>query len=125
MTERVTQPDRVFQLWVYTVGMGRLLLRSVKTASFDSRIDILFQNVQALKLPTILHGLTVSSPDAGDIERISAETGFLPEEGRTFFLLNGAHYTGYVVAGVMVTCEDVGEYFEPSDLWPAEPPASL
>jgi len=103
--------------------MGRLLLRSVKTVSFASRIDILFQNVQALKLPTVLHGLTISTPDAKDIERISVETGFLPTDQRKFYLLNGAHYNGYIVAGVLATCEDAGDYFEPSKLWAAEPPS--
>jgi hypothetical protein len=104
--------------------MGRLLLRSVKTASFSSRIDILFQNVQALKLPTVLHGLTVSSPGPEEIERISMETGLLPDEGRVFFLLRGSHYDGYIVAGVMAVCADSGEYFEPSELW-QEPPSVL
>jgi hypothetical protein len=121
MADRVYQPERVFQLWSYTVGMGKLLLRSVKTASSATRIDILFQNVQALKLPTVLHGLTILSSDARDIEQISAETGLLPDDGRIFFVLSGSHYDGYIVAGVMTTCEDAGEYFEASKLW--SPPA--
>jgi hypothetical protein len=97
-----------------------LLLRSVKTTSFTSRIDVLFQNVQALKLPAVLHGLTISSPDAQGIERISTETGLLPDDGRSFFILNGPHYEGYIVAGVMATGEDAGEYFEPSGLGSAQ-----
>jgi hypothetical protein len=52
----VSIPDRVFQLWRYTVGMKRLLLRSTKTPTFGTRIDVLFQNVKAMKLPTRLDG---------------------------------------------------------------------
>jgi hypothetical protein len=121
MTRRVDQPERVFQLWSYTVSMGKLLLRSVKTESFATRVDILFQNVQALMLPTLLQGLTISTPDAVDIKRITTATGLFPDDERSFFIVNGSNYSGYVVAGVMTTCEDSGEHFEPSELWPAQP----
>jgi hypothetical protein len=40
----------------------------------------------------------------------------LPDESCTFFIVNGSNYSGYVVAGVVATCEDSGEYFEPSAL---------
>ena len=121
MTDNFSQPDRIFQLWSYTVSMSRLVLRSTKTPTFASRIDVLFQGVRAIKLPTHLNGLVISIPGADDADRISAETGFLPDEHKTFYLLNGAHYSGYVVAAVMATCEDAGEYNEPSKLWPNEP----
>lgn len=119
MVEKFYQPERVFQLWSYTIGMGRLLLRSVKTTSFASRIDLLFQNVQALKLPTVLHGLAITKACADDIEDISTQTGLLPDADRNFYVLSGPHYYGYVVAGVVATCEDSREYFEPSEVWPA------
>ena len=63
MTVRlVDRPERTFQLWAFTVGMARLLLR-----------------------------------------------------------IETARGVGYVVAGVMVSAEDEGEYFEPSELWPDQP----
>ena len=46
--------DRVFQLWAYTVGMGRLLLRSTVSDQFSTRIDVVFQNVQAVQLLALL-----------------------------------------------------------------------
>jgi hypothetical protein len=108
----------MFQFWAYAVGMGRLLLRSIKTPSFASRIDVVFQNVQAVKLPTVLHGLAISRAEKHEIEIISAQTGLQPDEARSFFILSGSHYDGYIVAGVMTICEDHGEYFEPSEIWP-------
>jgi hypothetical protein len=56
----VDHRERVFQVWAYTVGMGRLLLRSSKNETFGTRVDVLFQNVRAMKLPTLLDGLVVT-----------------------------------------------------------------
>lgn len=117
MDHIVNQPDRVFQVWQYSVGMKRLLLRSTKRGSFGSRVDVLFQNVKAMKLPTLLHGLAVAEADAGQLERISTETGLLPDRETIFFTLSSPTYEAYVVAGVCVQAEDDGEYFDPSPLW--------
>jgi hypothetical protein len=71
MTGRfVDHRERTFQLWAYTVGMKRLLLRSTKNETFRTRIDILFQNVKALHLPTSLDGLVVSEADEELAKRI-------------------------------------------------------
>ena len=115
----VDQPARRFQLWAYAAGMGRLLLRSPKGEGSVTRVDVLFQNVKALQLATSLPGLTGTEPDAQQHQRIADATGLLPDEGTRFFVLTGASYEGYVVAGVCVQAEDDGEYFEPSELWPA------
>lgn len=120
MTERlVDHPDRVFQVWVYTVGMRRLLLRSTRSETFGSRVDVLFQNVKAMKLPTRLDGLVVTVAAAGAASEITDATGALPDDETAFFVLDSSAGAGYVVAGVVVEVEDEGEYFEPSKLWPA------
>jgi len=114
----VDEPARVFQVWAYTVGMGRLLLRSTKGEGCATRLDVLFQNVKALKLATSLPGLTVSEADAEQQRRIVEATGLLPDHETRFYVLTGASYEGYVAAGVCAQAEDEGEYFEPSELWP-------
>jgi hypothetical protein len=111
------QTDRRFQVWAYSVGMARLLLRSTKSETFATRVDVLFQNVKALKLPTTLDGLLVEEADPHDEARISAETGLLPSEDTKVFTVRAGAFDGYVVAGVCVISEDAGEYFEPSRLW--------
>ncbi len=58
--------------------MGRLLLRSAKSDQFETRVDVAFQNVQAVQLPTLLPGLVVSDADPAETERIVKETGLLP-----------------------------------------------
>ena len=80
-----------------------------------------FQNVQAVQLPTLLPGLLVSEADPAETERIIRETGLLPDGDRKFFSVLGSNFTGYVVAGVVVSCEDSGEYDEPSQVWPDGP----
>jgi hypothetical protein len=56
VTIRIDRRDRVFQLWTYTVSMGRLLLRSTKSDQFVTRLDVAFQNVQAIQLPDVVAG---------------------------------------------------------------------
>lgn len=111
--------ERVFQVWAYSVSMSRLLLRSTKSETFSTRVDVLFQNVKAMSLPTSLDGLVVEIADSAAAERVTRETGLLADEDTTFFKLRTAHGVGYVVAGVVVADEDHGEYFEPSRYWPA------
>jgi len=121
MTTGIDRRDRTFQVWSYTVSMGRLLLRSTKNNEFETRVDVVFQNVQALQLPTLLPGLLVEEAGPLQISRISTETGFSSDADRIFFLLKGSGFAGYVVASVMDTCEDSGEYYEPSRVWPDGP----
>jgi hypothetical protein len=121
MTVEVDQSDRVFQLWSYTVSMKRLLLRSTKSEQFKTRIDVAFQNVQALELPSTLSGLVVSVASEPMSADITARTGLLPDDEHRFFSVVGSGFTGYVVAGVVVSCEDNGEYYDPSEIWPVGP----
>lgn len=109
-------PYRVFQVWSYTVGMGRLLLRSPKSSGATTRVDVLFQNVKALKLPTRLEGLSVRSPGDEELQSIEDDAGFLVDENTRIFVVEGTNYTGYVVAGVVVAQEDTGDYSDPSAL---------
>jgi hypothetical protein len=89
------ESDRRFQVWRYQVGHSQLLLRSVKDASHDSRIDLLFKAVDRIDLPTSFDGLNIL------------------RQGRDF-ALSGQGWVGRVTAGVCVQAEDEGEYFDPS-----------
>lgn len=113
----VDQPHRVFQMWQYSVSMKRLLLRSTKSDSNASRVDVLFQNVKAMRLPTQLHGLVVAEADAEASAQISRDTGCLPDGETVIFSVRSPAYDGYVVASVCVQAEDESEYFDPSSLW--------
>ena len=103
-----------FQLWAYTVGHGRLLLRSTKSTDRQTQIDILFKDVAAVHLPATLRNPTISAEQAtrGKLE----ELGFAeaPSDGRTLYTIEADAVSGYVLARNMVSDETDREYYEPS-----------
>jgi hypothetical protein len=101
--------------------MRRLLLRSPKFNGWDTRIDVLFQNVTAMKVVTLFRGLTVSLADPEQAVAIVDELRMLPEGSQKMFMLTGGSPQGYVLAGLCAHLEDSGEFNDPSELW-AEPP---
>ena len=106
--------SRRFQMWEYTVGHGQLLLRSPKTTGLSTRIDILFKNVAAVHLPTILDGLAVSEATEGERSELHVQVDPSRLEGRKVFVVRGSNFMGYVVAGIVASHEDEREYHEPS-----------
>ena len=80
------------------VGQDRLV-------SFSSRVDVLFQNVKAMKLPTLPHGLVVAEADPEQVATISRETGLLPDREEVRVGTAGRHHLsverGLSVAGII------------------------
>ena len=58
MSEAIVSFPRRFQIWLYSVSHGQLLLRSNRSGEFSTRIDVLFKNVAAIELPTAFDGLS-------------------------------------------------------------------
>jgi hypothetical protein len=90
---------RRFQVWRYTVSMRQLLLRSTKTADVPTRVDVFFQDVQSIDLPTAMDELRVEMT--------------APREYR----LTGKGWSGRVNAALVRVAEDGGEYNDPSSLF--------
>ena len=107
---------RTFQLWRYVVGHGQLLLRSNPTSGQGTRVEVLFKDVRAIKLPTLIDGLVVREPSEREAMVISEETGELESHDCKFFVVDAGQVHGYVVAGFMTTNEDDGNYADPSAL---------
>jgi len=106
MDEAVYMSDRTFQLWLYTVSHGQMLLRSTKTATEKTRVDLLFKDVHAINLISLLHGLrvTLSGPEAAlDLPR-----------GQKFYAISNSRFQGHVIAGSFSHREDEREFHEPS-----------
>jgi hypothetical protein len=120
LTDSASYPDRQFRIWRYAVGMSRLLLRSTKTHTYPTRVDLLFQNVKALKLTKQLDGLIVRQATDQELRAIESETGLLTDAQTHVFVLTSTNHDGYVVAGVMGINEDDGDYSDPSPLWDDE-----
>ena len=105
---------RRFQIWAYTVGHGQLLLRSTKSDTLPTRVDILFKSVSAVHLLTTLNGLTVS--EASETEKAEPYLAFTSHgpKGQKVFIVRSSGFVGYVAAGTVVWHEDDLEYFQPS-----------
>jgi hypothetical protein len=84
--ELASYPNREFQLWAYTVGMRRLLFRNTKLELFATRVDIMFQNVKALRTSTSVRGLVIRSPTEDEHHLVETEIGHLSEHGQLFML---------------------------------------
>jgi hypothetical protein len=114
MSAKFMNSTRCFQLWRYAVGHGQLLLRSTKTPSKPTRIDVLFKDVAALHLPASFDGLSIS--EASEVEQadLNLQVGSKGMRERKTYILSGSNFQGYVIAGAVASDEDEGEYDDPS-----------
>jgi len=108
--------DRRFQVWLYTVSHGQLLLRSVKDSSHHTQVDVLFKNVAAMSLPTQFQGLLVIDSGADSRAALTLGLGELGKEGRKLFRLSGDGWEGGVIAGIVVSSEGDADYYDESRL---------
>ena len=114
MRANIIDSERRFQVWKYTVGHRQLLLRSTKSLTSPTRIDVFFKGVVQFHLPTSLAGLSIAEVDASDIN----ECRNLPELGikkeTNVYKVTTKSFVGYVVSLTAAFHEDEGEYDDPS-----------
>jgi hypothetical protein len=79
-----------------------------------TRIDVLFKNVAAVHLPTILDGLAVSEATEEEKTELHVQVGLTRLDGRKVFVVHGSNFMGYVIAGIVAWHEDEREHYEPS-----------
>ena len=108
-----------FQWWSYTVSHGQLLLRSTRSSGRPTQVDVLFKDVVAVQLPTLIHDLEVLETDR------EGAAGRMPfdSQGRAIFIVRGRDTEGYVVAGAVFHDEGDHAYYDPSPLLPTFPPS--
>lgn len=112
--ERILFADRgKFQWWSFTASHGQLLLRSTKSSDRPTQIDILFKNVSAATLRTVIDDLEVVETD----RNAKALVGGQVTPGKVF-LVRGRGYEGSVIAGNVTRAEGDHEYYEQSPLLP-------
>lgn len=116
MATLVHFPQRRFQMSSYIVGHSQLLLRSVKTKMFPTRIDVLFKPVDWICLPTHFNGLIVEAANPEQACIISTLSGISLDRSKSFWVLRGEKCEGYVVASVYSIDESTREDNEP-DIW--------
>ena len=108
---------RVFGIGLYKGGLRRLLLRSDKTDTNPTRVDVLFVNTQHLSLPTVMEGLVIE--DITDSEQgisilCDCRINVYPGTRVRVYKLRCGRCDGHVIAGSAGYIEDTGESWGPS-----------
>jgi hypothetical protein len=106
--------DRPFQIWIYTVGHGQLLLRSNRSNEYSTRVDILFKDVAALQLPTVFDGLVIDLASKDEAARLNVQLGSMVHSRHRTFIVRGTTFAGYVIAGAVFWHEDEGDHHDES-----------
>jgi hypothetical protein len=114
MSKAIISFQREFQIWLYSVSHGQLLLRSNRSERVSTRIDVLFKNVAAVSLPTLFEGLSLAEATTDEARDLNIQLGALPIQKRKVFAIWGANFRGYVVAGAIFWHEDEGYHFDTS-----------
>lgn len=108
--------SRMVQVWSYTVSHSQLLLRAAKDGEHPTRVDVLFKGVGAMSLPTVMPDASIREAEPDERASILASTSIDMPEERRCYVLEGAGFSGWVLAGVVVFVEDEGDYFDTSPL---------
>ncbi|KAB2352219.1 hypothetical protein [Actinomadura rudentiformis] len=110
--------DRAFTTWAYTISHSQLLLRTRTTTqagSRQSRIDIVFKPVRAMKIRIEYDGLVIRCATLAEAEKIRADnTGI--HEGAHCLLLETGGDLDYVIAHAVGWEEDMETDRDPSRL---------
>ena len=107
--------DRRFQVWSYTVSHKQLLLRSTKTETAATRIDVLFKNVARINLPTLVDQLVIAALEREEYPE-GLNVGAQTMLERNVYSVCGRDWDGYIVAGTVVWAEDDHDFHHPSSL---------
>jgi hypothetical protein len=107
--------DRVFQLWSYGVSMQPLLLRSTKSESAVTTVDVLIRGVNWLQLPTQLSGLDIQRSDSW-AETSLPDMSTISLANRALWRVRHADGEGLVVGGNMFAIETTINWDDPSPL---------
>jgi hypothetical protein len=105
-----------FAIWSFTIGHGRLLLRRTKSKEHPTRVDILLKDVGWMCIPATFTDIQIREGRREDVEDMLLAAGSPREAGRKVFVLSGPAWRGYVLAAVVASREDDGEYDDPSAL---------
>jgi hypothetical protein len=104
--------DGRFQLWVYSVSMSRLILRSFGSPSSQEQlsVEVLFQGVDAMLVRHAYEPLTVREATPAEIEEMLDHLETAPPTPRRFLVLGEHLRHGWVVCGAVATATNALDY---------------
>ena len=112
--KKLIEFNRNFQIYSYSASHGALLLRSPKSDSRSTRVDVLFTDVRLIAMRAFLSKLLIEEGDISDVEEHDAKRFPNLEHGHKIFLITGGEWTGYIIGGSVQWHEDQGQYGQPS-----------
>src|SRR5262249_4398796 len=86
--------QRQFQVWLYTVSLRQLLLRSNRSETHATRIDIHFMDVEAIQLPTIFDGLVLAEASQDEVLELKVPFDPVRVRRRKVFTIQSPHFIG-------------------------------
>lgn len=110
--QEIFRSGRTFSVWAFTVSHSQLLLRA-RAAAGQSRIDVLFKPVEAMKLRAVYDGLVVRCGTDAERDGVLAPTG-LGGKGLQVLVIEMTAGFDYVVTGAVGLREDNGRDNDPS-----------
>ena len=122
LPKEVFASDRAFSFFSYTMSHGLLLLRSGKTNEQHTRIDILFSDVRAMEVRSWFTGIVIREVAPDHVANQPSKPGKIIEIGNRVYSLESSGWEGFVVAGIVNTCEDEGGLLARSPLLGPEIP---
>lgn len=96
---------RLFRLWEFRVSHSELLLRSPKGRGGDRNLDVKFEGVDYLEMPTKLNELEVSNGSAEDVLHAEKRLG-RPVPPAQVFCIGSRGERFLIVAGYYRTQEN-------------------
>ena len=104
-------PGRAFQVWLFRVSHGELLVRSPKDGEHQRNVDLTFAGVEYMELPRHLVGLRLEDPTEEDVRRAEERVGtVVAAETVTVLVSQGRRYL--VVAGFVKVAESDMDIFD-------------
>lgn len=110
----IFESTRSFVVFSYSASHGLLLLRSRKTNTHPTRIDVLLQDVRAMEMRSWFDGIQIEEVNQEYLEGRSCNPGAMIETGNKVYAVHGANWDGFIVGGRISVQEDDGDYMAPS-----------
>jgi hypothetical protein len=88
--------DRRFKLWRYGVGHSQLLLRSVPSAG-QRCLDINFERVAWMSLPTAMSMIEIVLADGGDLNLPAGVSGLIDERSPLLLKISAQGISGLII----------------------------
>lgn len=107
--------ERRFQLWRLHASHSQLLLRSNPVDDSDTRVEVLFKGVEAVKLMSEMTGLSVRLVDSDERHEILGNLSAACPDGPCY-AISCKEFSGFVVAQTYLTDESGRSYSDESRL---------